>query len=432
MKYKSIRGMNDILPRDTGVWQSIEQIARLELGSSGYKEIRTPILEDTAVFARSIGETTDIVTKEMYTFPDRKGRSLTLRPEGTAPIVRSYVEHSLSMVSPITQLYYIGPMFRSERPQKGRSRQFHQIGIEVIGSGSPQVDGEVIYRLDRLLKAFGLTNATIKLNSLGCNRDKVSFTDKLKKYLQGERKMLCGDCKKRIEKNAMRVLDCKNESCLLVVKKAPKTIDSLCDKCLEHFSLVKAMLQIRGYEVNFKEDHNLVRGLDYYTGPVFEVTHPGLGGQDALAAGGRYDNLVKEFGGPDVGAAGFAIGIERLILALGEKKELKQPKILYVATLGNEAKSQGLLLAEKLRSALNGSHKLNCVVLLNMENASLKAQMRSANREKAGVVVILGEDEIKAGKAIIRNMAKKEQATVDKDSVVEEIKKQFNDSGMGE
>ncbi len=425
MRYKSIRGMSDILPRDTGAWRRIEQITRLELESSGYKEIRTPILEDTAVFKRSIGETTDIVTKEMYTFSDRKGRALTLRPEGTAPVVRAYIENALNKISPVSLLYYIGPMFRSERPQKGRSRQFHQIGIEIIGSRSPQVDGEVIYRLNRLLGAFGLTNAVIKLNSLGCRQDKAGFTDKLKKYLRAEKKRLCEDCKKRIEKNAMRVLDCKNESCLLVIKNAPKIIDSLCDKCLHHFSLVKAMLRARGGEIDFQEDHNLVRGLDYYTGPVFEVTHPGLGGQDALAAGGRYDNLVKEFGGPDTGAAGFAIGIERLMLALGEKKEFKKPKILYIATLGDEARSKGLLLAERLKQVLNASQTLNCVVLLNMENASLKAQMRSANRENAKITVILGADEIKSEKITIKDMESGEQVSIEENFFSGEIKKRI-------
>jgi len=424
MKYKTVRGMEDVLPKDIAVWQGIEQIARFELECCGYKEIRTPILEDTAVFTRSIGETTDIVTKEMYTFADRKERSLTMRPEGTAPIVRAYVEHSLDKASRLEELYYIGPMFRSERPQKGRSRQFHQIGIEVIGSRSPQIDAEVIIRLNRMLKAFGLEDFLIKINSLGCDIDKNNFTNKLRNYLEKEKAKLCDDCKKRTEKNPMRVLDCKNEYCRLVVKAAPAIAGSLCEKCITHFATVKAMLEIPEVDIKFREDPNLVRGLDYYTGPVFEVTHPKLGGQDALAAGGRYDNLVKEFGGPDVGAAGFAIGMERLILALGDKQmNISQPTVLYIATLGNNARTEGIKLREKLINLLNKIHNLNCTIYLNLEEASPKSQMRSADKRGAKITLILGDDEIKAKKVTIKDMIKGEQQPVTVDILENELLK---------
>jgi len=283
MKYKSVKGMDDILPQDVWMWQFIEMRAREGLESSGYAEIRTPILEDTAVFVRGIGDTTDIVTKEMFTFSDRKGRSLTMRPEGTAPIARSYIEHSIGSASAVARLYYMGPMFRAERPQKGRLRQFYQIGVEVIGSSSPMADVEVITRLDAMLRSFGLDDFTIKINSLGCRDDKSRFAGNLKDYLSGKESSLCDDCKARIGKNVLRVLDCKNESCVEVVRASPNTADSLCGGCRGHFEEVKSALKSLG--VDFTVAGNLVRGLDYYTATVFEVTHPALGGQDAIGAG---------------------------------------------------------------------------------------------------------------------------------------------------
>lgn len=411
MKYKSVKGMGDILPQDVNIWQALERIARVTLESSGYKEIRTPILEDTAVFVRSIGETTDIVSKEMFTFEDRKDRSLTMRPEGTAPIVRAYIEHSLSSVSPISQLYYTGPMFRSERPQKGRSRQFHQIGVEIIGSDSPQIDFEVIWRLNELLSRFGLKDFVIKVNSLGCKEDKIRFAEKLKGYAQGEKSRLCDDCNARMEKNVLRILDCKNESCISILRNAPSVRDSLCSECDLHFASVKAMLQSE--RIRFEEAKNLVRGLDYYTGTVFEVTHPGLGGQDALGAGGRYDTLVKDMGGPDVGAVGFALGMERVIIALGDGKDLliKKPMVAYIATVGNDAKNKGFKLAEEIKSSIN-TDMVNIIVHVGLGESSLKSQMRSADSTGAQYVLIIGDDELAKGEATLRNMATKEQVGV--------------------
>lgn len=423
MEYKGVKGMGDILPQDAGVWQEIERLARIELESHGYQEIRTPILEETAVFVRSIGETTDIVSKEMFTFSDRKERYLTLRPEGTAPIARAYVEHSLDKVFPgIAKLYYIGPMFRAERPQKGRSRQFHQIGLEMIGSRSPQVDFEAIWRLNRLLKKIGLDGFTIKVNSLGCAADKINFSNKLKIYLKGEKDRLYEDCRIRIEKNVLRVLDCKNESCGHVVKNAPNILDSLCKDCDIEYKMVKSML--RSEKLEFVEAKNLVRGLDYYTGTVFEVTHGSLGGQDALAAGGRYDNLVKEMGGPDAPAVGFAIGIERVIIALGDKKNLFQkPTVLYIATLGHEAKMEGFRLAEKLNEELN-KDRFKVMTLVDMEESSLKSQMRNANKNGAKLVLIIGEDELKEEKIVIKEMSgEKAQISIERDRALEDIRK---------
>ncbi|MDP2912991.1 MAG: histidine--tRNA ligase [Candidatus Omnitrophota bacterium] len=431
--YKSIRGMEDILPGGIRAWQSLERIARIELESNGYSEIRTPILEETAVFSRSIGDTTDIVTKEMYTFVDKKGRGLSLRPEGTAPIVRAYVEHSLHRISNQSRLYYIGPMFRSERPQKGRSRQFHQIGAEIIGSSEPQMDAEIIARLSDLLKLFGLEAFQIKLNSLGCKDDKDKFSGKLKNYLKGKKNKLCADCNNRLEKNCLRVLDCKNEECVKIVKDSPDIADNLCGRCGEHFGKVKMMLESY-FGVQFVESKKMVRGLDYYTGTVFEVTHPDLGGQDALGGGGRYDNLVKEFGGPNVGAVGFAIGIERVFIALGDKKDLfGSPGLVYIATLGGDAKIKGRKLAEELRLRWNGFpppdgrlYNLNVVTLLDWTDASLRSQMRSADRNGARVVIILGDDEIKQNKAAIKDMENKEpQFLIDIGSVVDEVGKRM-------
>jgi histidyl-tRNA synthetase len=416
--------MEDILPQDVGIWQWLERVARVELESHGYREIRTPILEDTALFTRTIGEGTDIVSKEMFTMTDRKSRSLSMRPEGTAPIARSYIEHSIGVALPEGRLYYIGPMFRSERPQKGRSRQFHQIGIELIGTKSPYADCEVILQMDRMLRKFGLDNFVIKLNSLGCKKDKIEYSRKLGEYLKGEKAALCEDCGQRIKKNVLRVLDCKKESCAAVLRDAPDIAASLCPSCTSSLDTVKDVLKKLG--IDYRQTKNLVRGLDYYTGTVFEVTHPALGAQDALGAGGRYDNLVSELGGPDTGAVGYAIGMERLIIALGDKKiSGPQPRVVYLATLGNEAKVEGLRLSEEIRDSINGRDKVNVIVLVDSDESSLKSQMRQADKNGAALVIIIGEDELRQGKVVIRDMATKEQSLIDKGAVAGEIRKKL-------
>jgi len=389
MKYKAVRGMEDILPKDAGTWQWLEHQARREFDFYGYEEIRTPILEDTSIFVRSIGETTDIVTKEMYTFKDRKERSLTLRPEGTAPIVRSYIEHSLDKASPVLKLWYIGPMFRSERPQKGRSRQFHQIGAEVIGSRSIYNDAEVIMQIESLLKCFNLEGFEIKLNTLGCKADKEKFAGVLKEYLEGEKNRLCDDCKERLKKNVLRTLDCKKESCIQAMRLAPGIQDNLCTPCSDEFNKLKNILT--KMKINFKETKNLVRGLDYYTGTVFEITHPALGGQDAIGAGGRYDNLVKDFGGPDTGAIGYALGVERIILALKEGGALPKPKTIFIAALGEEAALKAMLTAEHIRTGLGRKEGRKIKVITGCHTSSLKSQMRSADKNGARFVLILGK-----------------------------------------
>ncbi|MCX5677501.1 MAG: histidine--tRNA ligase [Candidatus Omnitrophica bacterium] len=420
MEYKSVRGMEDMLPQDAWIWHDIEAAARREFESSGYSEIRTPILEDTSVFVRGIGETTDIVTKEMFTFPDRKERSLTMRPEGTAPIVRAYIEHALLREASISRLYYIGPMFRAERPQKGRLRQFFQIGAEVIGSNSPFADIEAIAQINNLMKRFALKGFNIKLNTLGCKADKAKFAQNLKNYLSGKSSQLCDDCRSRMEKNVLRVLDCKNPGCKEIVKDAPNVIESLCDGCRGHFEKVKGNLTALG--IKFEETKNLVRGLDYYTGTVFEITHPSLGGQDAIGAGGRYDNLVKDMGGADVGAVGYALGIERMIIALKAEGRSPEPgNIIYIATMGDAAKLEGIKIAQKLR---DGVGRENITVLTDIGETSLKSQLRSADKNKAKIVIMIGEDELKQGKATVKDMSGKEpQAMVSMGSIVEEVRK---------
>ena len=420
--YKAIRGMDDILPQDAWIWHELESMARKELEGSGYAEIRTPMLEETSVFVRGIGETTDIVTKEMYTFSDRKERSLTLRPEGTAPIVRAYIEHSLGSVAPVLRLYYIGPMFRAERPQKGRSRQFHQIGVEIIGSSSHFADAEVIAQLDGMLKMFGLKDFTIKLNSLGCKQDKAKFADVLKVFLKERSSRLCDDCKERVDKNVLRVLDCKSDSCRQVVREAPNVLDSLCGGCREHFEKVKTSL--KALDVRFEEAKNLVRGLDYYTGTVFEITHSSLGAQDAIGAGGRYDNLVKDMGGSDTGAVGYALGMERIIIALKSQNALPRPaKTVYIATLGDEAKIEGMKMAQKIRKEAGSS---GITVLTDIGESSLKSQLRSADKNSSALVIILGEDELKQGKVLIKDMVNKEpQLSIAIGSVAEEVRKRL-------
>lgn len=429
MNYKAVRGMKDILPEDIETWRHLEDIARCQLEVFGYEEIRTPLLEDTSIFSRSIGETTDIVTKEMYTFEDRKGRSLTLRPEGTAPIVRAYVEHAMYKTSPVSRLYYIGPMFRSERPQKGRSRQFHQIGAEIFGSGSHN-EAMVIMQLSGMLKSFKLDNFTIKLNSLGCKMDKDKFTDEMKKYLEDKKQRLCQDCKKRMKKNVLRVLDCKNESCIQVVRQAPNVMDSLCAGCQTRFDGLKNTL--RNLEIAFVETKNLVRGLDYYTGTVFEITHPALGAQDAIGAGGRYDNLVKDLGGPSIPAFGYALGIDRIITVLKETKNIPKPEALYVIPLGVEAKKSAMNIVSRITIAANlieeerrEKHKRIKVILGN-DKTSLKSQIKNADKNSAKFIIILGENELKKEipVAVLRNMDTKQQTEVPlKDIAVEVMKR---------
>ncbi len=394
---KAPTGTKDILPGDVEIWQQIEKEAREIFNLYGYREIRTPIFENTSLFQRSIGEATDIVEKEMYTFKDKGGRSLTLRPEGTAPVVRAYLEHQFPQQDQFQKFYYMGPMFRYERPQKGRYRQFHQIGVEVFGPSHPFMDVEIIAIQWRLFKKLGINDITVKINSIGCSKCRPVYREKLVEYLKENRERLCNTCQNRLERNPLRVLDCKNDSCQRVVKNGPVITDFLCSECSEHFEKVKRGLDNLG--IKYEVDPYLVRGLDYYTRTVFEFIYSGLGAQNTVSAGGRYDTLVKELGGPDIAGIGFALGVERLVLILSEKGLQEEKKPLYFIPLGEEAIEKGIELIEKMRDN-------NIPVLWTGKTGSIKAQLRQANKKGAEIVIILGENEISRRVAKIKDMKK--------------------------
>jgi histidyl-tRNA synthetase len=401
---KALRGMSDILPDEIGKWQFAENAARSLFDQYGYEEIRTPILEETALFKRGIGEETDIVQKQMYSFRDRGERDVALRPEGTASIVRAYLEHGMDKVSPLSKLYYIGPMFRNERPQAGRQRQFYQIGAEAMGPQSPYLDAELIFIMMKILEKCGLGDAELKINSLGCGKDKRAFEQALKKALAGELNRFCEDCKKRYDKNVLRIFDCKNETCKQALRQAPKITDHLCADCKAHFDGIKEALGSAG--IKYTINPSLVRGLDYYTGAVFEVTHKNLGSQDAVAAGGRYDNLIKELGGASVPACGFAIGFDRLLIAAADKISPAGNRAeLFLIGLGPEAQKKVFNILTELRAK-----DISCQ--MGFDEKSLKSQMRFADKIKARRVLIVGDDEIKNGKAVLRDMEKKEQKEI--------------------
>ena len=414
MKYSTIRGMDDILPDKSKAWQTLEEKARKSFSLYGYKEIRTPIVENTEVFVRGIGKDTDIVSKEMYTFNDRKGRSLSLRPEGTAPVVRSFVQHALERNTSENRLYYMGPMFRSERPQKGRLRQFHQIGAELIGPDSVYADAEIITQLNDMLHSFGLKEFKLYINSLGCTKDKEKYSEALRKYLKD--KDLCDDCKRRVSTNVLRVLDCKKKDCKKVIEKCPDILDYHCDECKDHFDSLKELLD--QMDVKYTVSKTLVRGLDYYQKTVFELTHSGLGSQDAIGAGGRYNNLVKDLGGRDTPAVGYAIGLERVLFALKDVKVDIEP-VVYIASLGDKAKSLGAILARDIRD------ELDICVLTDLKGSSLKSQFRSSDKAGALFVIILGDEEIEKGIVVLRDMKTKEQHEIPTEVLLDELKIKF-------
>jgi histidyl-tRNA synthetase len=408
-----IKGFNDVLPDEVGKWQLVESIARRIFSSFGFHEIRIPILEKTELFARGIGETTDIVEKEMYTFEDRNRQLVTLRPEATASVVRAFVEHGLHLRPTMRKLYMIGPMFRHERPQKGRYRQFHQINVEAFGIEDPMIDAEVIYALLTFLEEIQVADLEVHLNSLGCPYCRVPFRQRLEEFLARVDHSLCNDCRRRRLTNPLRVMDCKVPSCREVLAGAPKILDFLCEDCRSHFQLVQDHL--KDLQVSFTLDPSMVRGLDYYTRTAFEVLGQHLGAQNAVGGGGRYDGLMKAIGGPDLPGVGFAIGMERLIMLLGEAfGRAGQGGPCFVACLGAEARRQGFRLLQELR-------RNQVPAEMDYEEGSLKAQMRKADRMGALHVVILGEEELARGKAILRFMETKVQEDIPLDGVVERL-----------
>lgn len=417
-KYSSIRGINDVLPGETGKWQYIEATARKVFHSYGYSEIKVPILEKTELFTRSIGEDTDIVEKEMYTFPDRKGEFLSLRPEGTASVVRSYVQHKMYSTSALTKLYYFGPMFRYERPQKGRSRQFYQLGAEAFGISSPAIDAEIISMLFTFFKELGLDGVKLNLNSIGCRECRPKYKEALLSHIGDRVEKLCENCQRRYKDNPLRVLDCKSSGCREETKDVPSILDHLCASCSEDFAKLKEYLT--ALNIDYNVNPRMVRGLDYYTKTAFEITSENLGSQDAVAAGGRYDRLVEEVGGPPTPAIGYAIGVERLSLLLEDDARFRNEPRLFIATLGKEAFDKAFTLAHELRA--NGIN-----VEYDHEGKSLKAQMRKADSSGAAHVLILGEDEIKSGRAMLKDMKDHKQEEIAWENIVSKMK-----TGIGE
>ena len=411
---QTIRGFRDILPEKIALWQKIEQEAAALFESFGYNEIRIPVLEKTQLFARSIGETTDIVEKEMYTFEDRKGDKLTLRPEATASICRAYIQHKLYAVDPVRKFYLFGPMFRRERPQKGRYRQFYQIDAEVFGVDSPYIDSELILLLNELFKRLGLTDLSTHINSLGCPDCRPAFQQALLNFL-GERKdVLCENCQRRLKKNPLRILDCKQETCKQALAGAPSTIDHLCPACDTHFASVCAALENQG--VDFKVDKTLVRGLDYYTRTAWEIQTTSLGAQSAVAGGGRYDGLVQELGGPATPAIGFAIGFDRLVEVMEQLEVGTQKKglDLFILPLGEAA----------LEKSFHWSCDLNRLGIrtdTDFRGKSMKALMKRANKLAAPYVLIAGDNELAENKVILRNMETKEQTDISLTDLVPEL-----------
>jgi histidyl-tRNA synthetase len=400
LKIKALKGFKDIVPGEVELWQYLEKVSREVFARFHFNEIRLPILEETELFARSIGEATDIVEKEMYTFVDKK---ITMRPEATASLLRAYIEHGLYVQKPVQRLFTIGPMFRHERPQKGRLRQFHQMDIEVLGSDNPLVDTELMAMGVMLFEELGI-KVSLELNSLGCSGCRPDYRAKLLSYIEDRYDSLCSDCKRRSSTNPLRVLDCKVPSCREQILDAPSLLDHLCGECKDHFDKVLTGLKQLGVE--YRLNKFMVRGLDYYCRTTFEFITSDLGSQAAVAAGGRYDGLIENLGGPkNSPGIGFAMGMERLVLLLQqqEKSLVEEESVdLFIAGIGAEGSRAGFGLAHQIRA-------MKYSVAMDYEGRSLKSQMKQANKAGARFVLIIGDDEISSGKGVLRNMQNKEE-----------------------
>jgi histidyl-tRNA synthetase len=391
----AVKGFNDILPGESGRWQYIEQTARRVFELNGFGEIRVPVMEKTELFCRSIGDATDIVEKEMYTFVDKGENSVTLRPEGTAGVMRAFIEHKLYAQDPIAKLYYLGPMFRYERPQKGRYRQFHQIGAELTGVHDPLADAQVLNMLTSFFREVGLTEPTLQINSLGCPECRPAYRAALQSFLKERMGHLCDDCKRRFETNPLRTLDCKVPGCIETTAGAPSVLEHLCSGCGDHFSSVRRYLDLSAtpYSINSR----MVRGLDYYTRTTFEMVTGLLGSQSAVAAGGRYDGLISQLGGPSIPGIGFAMGLERVALLLGSQEFTTLPD-LFIATMGGGERDVAFRL-------MDGLLKCGVRVEMDYEGKSLKSQMRRADKLKSRYSVVIGENEVASGRAVFKRMA---------------------------
>jgi histidyl-tRNA synthetase len=413
VQYKAVKGFKDILPHQVGTWNRIESEAKRVFELFGFNEIRIPVIEKAELFARGIGQDTDIVSKEMYTLKDRKGNFLAMRPEATASVIRAYIEHKLYNVYQVQKLFTIGPMFRYERPQKGRRRQFHQINVEIIGDPGPRSDSELMAMIMYFFSSLGFNDLILNVNSLGCLNCRGPFRTEIKGYLGRYFSQLCPDCQIRMETNPLRVFDCKVDTCKKIIKDAPSMLDFLCNDCAHHFESVRLYLNQLG--LDFVVNSYLMRGLDYYTRTTFEVQTKELGAQNAIAGGGRYDNLMKEFGGPDTPAIGFAIGVERVVELLeGNAIQKEEGPDIFLAPLGKEAEDKAFIWLQELRK-----RGLKCE--MEYRSLGLKSQMRHADRLKARRVLIVGDDELMKGEGIVRDMISKEQIEIPLENVIDEL-----------
>jgi histidyl-tRNA synthetase len=406
LKFRSIKGTKDILPEETAAWQHVERTIHRVMRDFNYREVRTPVFESTSLFSRSIGELTDIVSKEMYTFTDRSEESLTLRPEGTASTLRAYIQNNLGEQSPLTKLYYIGPMFRQERPQAGRLRQFHQFGAEALGTQAPHMDVEQIVLALEIYRQLGLSRYDLAINSVGCEKCRPPYKQRLIDFLTPLRDRLSDESKSRFRNNPLRVLDSKDEKDRELTTTAPLIKDHLCDECREHFTTVRALLE--KLTVAYTVNGRLVRGLDYYTKTAFEITSTALGAQDALAGGGRYDLLVEELGGKPTPGVGFAAGMERLLMVLEQTGSLRADDhgpIVFFVSLDDAARDWVFVQACTLR-AKGISAEVDYLA------RSVKAQMREANRQRARFVIVIGDQELKSGKAKLKDMQRGEEREI--------------------
>ena len=395
---KAPRGTHDILPSESYRWHAVEEQIKKICLEFGYKEIRTPMFESTELFERGVGDTTDVVQKEMYTFLDKGGRSITLKPEGTSPIVRSFVENSIYANPQPTKLYYLYPCFRYEKPQAGRLREFHQFGVEVFGSNAPSIDAEVISLAMSLLSRLGVTGIELNINSIGCPTCRKEYNEKLKDYFRPHLNELCETCRERFEKNPLRILDCKNAECKKIYNDAPMLLDHICEECSTHFESLKKYLEIM--EIPYNVDATIVRGLDYYTKTVFEIISKNEGSEGTICGGGRYDGLVSEIGGPQMPGVGFGMGLERLLLVLESINKLpennERPDI-FIANIGENAD----LFVQKLIFDLR---KDGILAERDYLERSVKAQMKFANKIDAKFSAVIGDDDIKGGKVNVKNM----------------------------
>lgn len=415
-KYSALRGTQDIFPPEIYIWQKVEKVARDVFSAYGFQELRAPIIESTEIFVRSIGETSDIVEKEMYTFSDKAGRSVTLRPEGTAPVVRCYVQNRLYNLPSPQKFFYSGPMFRYERPQKGRLRQFYHVGVEALGTSDPKIDVEILLMLKIILDKLNLKELSYELNSIGCEKCRPDYKKALLNFLSDRINGFCPDCKRRYEFNPLRILDCKVKECIKLRMDAPKVTDFLCEDCKEHFETLMSLLKLADFP--YTVNHDMVRGLDYYTRTTFEVKSKQLGAQNAVAAGGRYDKLVEEFGGPPTPAIGFAIGMERVseLLSSSYKTEIPVPEV-FIATVGLPAENESLVIASRLREK-------GIWVEIGYTGHSLRSQLRRADRLSARYVLIMGDDEIKSSKLKWKRLSDGTQGEIPVSEVLEFFTKQ--------